>query len=251
METPKVILSIAGFDPSGGAGVLADIKAIQALGGYGTGVVTAQTVQNTCGVKQVWLEPVKGVQAQIQALFDDLPVTAVKIGMLGADEMAQGILEALERFHGPVVVDPVLKSTSGHPLLAAPGQAFEALLRRADLVTPNLEEARQLIENVPAEQLAAYLGTAVLLKGGHGAGNQLTDTLLLPDGTAHPFSHPRINTPNIHGTGCVLSSAIATLLAQGMSLPCAAEQAIDWLQQQLAHSHWQLGKGAGPICLTR
>ncbi len=251
MHTPSVILSIAGFDPSGGAGILADIKTIHALGGYGTAVITAQTVQNTCGVKQIWSEPVAGVQAQIDALFEDLPVAAVKIGMLGTEAMAKGVLEALTGFTGPVVVDPVLKSTSGHPLLQTQGCAFKQLLRRATLITPNLIEAEQLAPGCSAQQLPHYFSTAVLLKGGHGQGHRLEDQLLLPEGEIVRFCHPRIDTPNTHGTGCVLSSAIATLLAQQMPLTQAVETAIAWLHKRLQAAHWKLGHGQGPIPLTR
>lgn len=254
MQTPPVILSIAGFDPSGGAGVLADLKAIHACGGYGCAVITAQTVQNTCGVQEVWLEPVAGVMAQIHALRSDLPVTAVKIGMLGTDTMAQAVLNALENFSGPVVMDPVLKSTSGATLMQQ-GEAFEQLLRRATLVTPNLPEGEQLLGDFrPPDQLAQALAqrfnTAVLLTGGHEAGEQLTDRLALPDGRLHHWTHPAVPTSNTHGTGCVLSSTLATLLAHGLPLESACEQAIEHLQRWLVQSDWRLGQGHGPIRIT-
>lgn len=255
MHTPPVILTIAGFDPSAGAGVLADVKTIHACGGYACAVITAQTVQNTCGVKDLWLEPIESVIAQIQALRQDFPLAAVKIGMLGTDAMAGAVAQALQDFDGPIVVDPVLKSSSGATLMEQ-GEAFDALLQRATLITPNLLEGEKLLGHpVPADQLAAALShrfhTAVLLKGGHGAGETLTDYLSTADGTLKHWSHPRVSTRNTHGTGCVLSSAIATALAQGSTLSQACEQSITRLQQWLRHSQWQLGHGAGPIHLTR
>jgi len=255
MHTPPVILTIAGFDPSAGAGVLADLKTIHACGGYACAVITAQTVQNTCGVKDLWLEPIEGVIAQIRTLRQDFSLAAVKIGMLGTDAMAQAILECLNDFQGPVVIDPVLKSSSGQTLMEK-GRAFNALLQRATLITPNLLEGEKLLGHpLPADQLATALSqrfhTAVLLKGGHGQGETLTDYLATPDSTLRHWSHPRVSTRNTHGTGCVLSSAIATALAQGKTLPQACEQGITRLQQWLRRSLWQLGHGAGPIHLTR
>ncbi len=249
MSSPPVVLTIAGFDSSGGAGVLADLKTIHALGGYGCAVITAQTVQNTQGVRDIWLEPTDGVCAQIAALLEDLPIAAVKIGMLGSDEMAAAVTRSLRHFDGPIVVDPVLKSTSGATLMEQ-GEAFDTLLRRATLITPNLDEAQQLWGSSDIRQISRMKDTAILLKGGHGPGETLVDQLLMPDRKILPFEHPRIDTPNTHGTGCVLSSAIATLMARGRTLPQAVAQAIEWLQVQLRASHWRLGRGNGPINIT-
>lgn len=256
-STPPVVLSIAGFDPSGGAGILTDLKAIHACGGYAVAVITAHTIQNTQGVRAV--EPVSPqlVSAQIRSLFEDTPPSAIKVGMLGTPAMAEQVLETLQqvRFTGPLIVDTVLKSSSGHALMSTLDTAWHTLLQRATLITPNLPEACQLLgqpSHTPSETLGRTLceryGTAVLLKGGHGAGPELEDQLWLPDQPEpQRFRHPRHETRNTHGTGCALSSAIAARLASGESLADATAQAIACLQQWLAQSHWTLGKGTGPL----
>ena len=256
--TPPVVLSIAGFDPSGGAGIMTDLKAIHACGGYATAVISAHTIQNTQGVQAVHAVSPDLAAAQMHALFADMSIAAVKTGMLGTPEMAERVLDTLAsvRFFGPLVVDPVLKSSSGHPLMTSmKATAWHALLRQATLITPNLPEACQLLalpDHTSPERLGQALcdryGTAVLLKGGHSDGQVLEDQLWLP-GQPEPqhFRHLRHKTRNTHGTGCALSSAIATRLAAGESLAEAVTQAIACLQHWLAQSHWTVGKGTGPL----
>ncbi|SIN68904.1 hydroxymethylpyrimidine kinase /phosphomethylpyrimidine kinase [Sulfurivirga caldicuralii] len=249
MNTSPVILTLAGFDPSGGAGLLADIKTIHALGGYGTGVITAQTVQNTCHVRATRMEPPELITAQIAALMEDTPPAAVKIGMLGSAAVTDAITAALKDWQGPLVLDPVIASSSGHPLYHDPLSTLLPLLRRATLITPNHAEAEQLAQALDCEpqDLPTALGCAVLRTGGDLAGGTLTDELLMPEGWQQTFTHPRVDTPNTHGTGCTLSSAIATLLAQKKPLEAAVAEAIAWMQQRLAASTWQIGHGRGPI----
>lgn len=253
--TPPIVLTLAGFDPGGGAGVLADAKAIHAHGGYAVAVITAQTVQNTRGVFQVRPEPPELVAAQLDALWDDLRPQAVKIGMLGSTALAEVALKRLADFDGPVVVDPVLKSSSGHALLDDVDESYRALLQRATLITPNLPEAARILGKNPhpaaalCDELVKMGETPCLLKGGHGEGDRLEDWLCRPGEAPRRFSHTRLSTRNTHGTGCALSSAIATRLAHGEPLEVAVEQAIDWLQQRLSATTWSLGRGNGPIDL--
>lgn len=249
MSTPPVILAIAGFDPCGGAGLLADVKTIHALGGYGVGVITAQTVQNTLAVRAT--EPVSPtlIRDQLAALLDDTPPQAVKVGMLANQAVSEAVLTGLARWHGPLVMDPVLASSSGHVLYDDPLPTLLPLLRRATLITPNRQEATRLAATLDCamEALPQRLGCAVLLTGGDEVGELIEDRLLLPDGQAYAFRHARVETRNTHGTGCTLSSAIATLLAQDKPLPEAVSQGIEWLQQRLAASDWRIGQGRGPI----
>ncbi len=249
MNTPPIILALAGFDPSGGAGLLADIKTIHALGGYGTGVITAQTVQNTCRVQATRIEPPELIEAQLGALLEDTPPDAIKIGMLDKADVVEAIATALEDWQGPLVFDPVIVSSSGHPLYDDPLSTLKPLLQCATLITPNQHEAEQLGQTLGCapEALAHELDCAVLLTGGDMAGDQIIDRLYLPDGAVQTFSHARIDTPNTHGTGCTLSSAIATLLAQDHSVSEAIQQAIEWMQRRLAASNWHIGHGRGPI----
>lgn len=249
MNTPPVILTLAGFDPSGGAGLLADIKTVHALGGYGTGVITAQTVQNTCHVRATRMEPPELIEAQINALMEDTPPAGIKVGMLGNATVVDTIATALKDWQGPLVLDPVIASSSGHPLYDDPLPTLLPLLRRSTLITPNHAEAERLTQALDCEpqDLPRKLGCAVLRTGGDLEGNTLTDELLMPDGTRQTFTHPRVDTPNTHGTGCTLSSAIATLLAQKKPLEAAVAEAIAWLQQRLAASTWRIGHGRGPI----
>ncbi|WP_294946770.1 bifunctional hydroxymethylpyrimidine kinase/phosphomethylpyrimidine kinase [Sulfurivirga sp.] len=253
--TPPIVLTLAGFDPGGGAGVLADAKAIHAHGGYAVAVITAQTVQNTRGVFQVRPEPADLVAAQLDALWDDLRPQAVKIGMLGSADLAEVALARLVDFDGPVVVDPVLRSSSGHPLLDDVDGRYRALLRRATLITPNLPEAARILgKNLRSaaalcDELVKMGETPCLLKGGHGEGDRLEDWLCRPGEAPRRFSHARLSTRHTHGTGCALSSAIATRLAHGEPLETAVETAINWLQRRLASTGWSLGQGSGPIDL--
>ncbi len=255
---PSRLLTIAGSDSGGGAGIQADLKTFAAHGGYGMSVVTAVTAQNTLGVTALHEVPAAVVGAQIDAVFDDIGVDAVKIGMLANPEIVAVVAERLGRWLSPglpVVLDPVMVAQSGDPLLA--DSAVEALLARllpvATLVTPNLPEARRmtgLAVTTEAERLAAARqlaaeGPAVLIKGGHGAGEEMVD-LLWAEGLAHRFAAPRIDTRSNHGTGCTLSSAIAARLAGGVSLVAAVEGAIGYLRGALGAA-FLLGQGHGPV----
>lgn len=218
------ILSIAGSDPSGGAGIQADLKAIGANGGYGMAALTALTVQNTQGVRDALLIAPDFVAAQIGAVFDDIRVDAVKIGMLGSAAIVQAVAKALRGRGVPVVLDPVMVAKGGDRLLAAEAVAAlrDLLLPLAAIVTPNLPEAADLLGqaeaatrdgmSAQARDLLALGAGAVLLKGGHLAGPDSPD-LFASAATTHWIEGARVPTANTHGTGCTLSSALATQLA--------------------------------------
>lgn len=229
---PAVALTIAGSDPSGGAGIQADLKTFHALGVYGTSSIAAVTSENTVGVRGVHQVPAEFMVSQAEAVLDDLPVDATKIGMLGTAESIQalaGLLSARREEFGLVVLDPVMVATSGDPLLSADADRAlrEDLVPLADLITPNLPEGARLLGTDAAgteaelrDQAAALLDLgprAVLLKGGHLADGEALDVLALagPDGVVlHELTAPRVATRNTHGTGCTLSSAIAAHAAR-------------------------------------
>lgn len=254
------VLSIAGSDPSGGAGVQADLKTFAALGCYGMAVVTALTAQNTVGVSAVHVPPADFLKAQIDAIFEDVRVDAVKIGMLGTGEIVSLVADRLAHYGArDIVLDPVLVATSGDSL-GAP-DVVEALLTKllplAAVVTPNIPEAARLVGRAVAPEpddmaragaeLVARGARAVLVKGGHGACAEAVDMLVTRKGAAR-FSAPRIATRNTHGTGCTLSSAIAAGLARGASLPEAVEAAKVWLTGALrAADDLSVGHGHGPL----
>lgn len=254
------VLSVAGSDPSGGAGIQADLKTFSALGCYGMAVLTALTAQNTRGVFGVHVPPPEFIAAQLDAVLDDVEVAAIKIGMLATGEIARAVASTLNgRPEIPVVLDPVLVATSGDSLGAPDvvGAMREVLLARATLITPNLQEAARLAGRpVPhdvaglrslAEALHALGARAVLVKGGHLEGPDAVDILF--DGTRHhAFSVPRIATRNTHGTGCTLSSAIAAFLAQGRDLVGSVGAAKAYLTEALAQSgQLAVGQGHGPV----
>lgn len=252
----KTVLTIAGSDPSGGAGIQADIKTITAHGLYAMSAITALTAQNTMGVfavEPVWAEL---VTQQIDCVFADIRPAAVKIGMLCNAGIVGAVARALSHHQAEcVVIDPVLVSTSGSRLLdpEAVWRIKRELFPLARLITPNLPEAEALcgmrVRNEAEMERAARLlsrqtGAAVLLKGGHLAG--AADDLLVENGQAHWFSSRRVETPNTHGTGCTLSSAIACGLARGESLVESVRQAKDYLTGAL-EAGLRLGKGNGPL----
>ncbi|MFQ1062925.1 bifunctional hydroxymethylpyrimidine kinase/phosphomethylpyrimidine kinase [Bordetella trematum] len=258
------VLSIAGLDPSGGAGILADIKAISALGAYGCGVAAALTAQNTQGVTGVLPVDPAFVGRQIDTLFEDVPIAAVKIGMLGQQPVIQVVGEKLARWRAShVVLDPVMVSSSGELLLerGAIGMLREALLPQVTVLTPNLPEAGVLLDARPVETLKemrrvaeklrermAYDGHRwVLLKGGHLPGEETID--LLHDGDRMlELPGRRIATTNNHGTGCTLSAALAALIPQTGDVPEAARRAKHYLTEALRHAdRLQAGKGHGPL----
>lgn len=258
--TPPVALTIAGSDPSGGAGIQADLKTFTALGVYGASVITALTAQNTVGVTGVYKIPASFIAEQFDAVTSDLRVSAVKTGMLADVETVTLIAQLLaNRKPAHLVVDPVMVATSGDRLIDADAVAAvrTALLPLADVITPNLPEAAALLETglagtdeemlSQARQLLALGCKAVLLKGGHGSGPEAVDILVTPS-RAIRLSRPRIVTRNTHGTGCTLAAAIAAGLAQRHSLETAVEKAKDFVWSALASgAHLKIGAGSGPV----
>jgi hydroxymethylpyrimidine/phosphomethylpyrimidine kinase len=259
MTTP-VALTIAGSDSSGGAGIQADLKTFAALGVYGASVITALTAQNTQGVSGIHQVPADFVTAQLDAVFGDLAVGAVKIGMVAQLATIDAIAAGLARWSPKhVVLDPVMVATSGDRLLAADAveRLRTKLIPRATLITPNLPEAAALLDEPVAADEAAIesqgrrllaLGCeAVLIKGGHGQGAESID-YLVTGGSTLALSAPRIATPNTHGTGCSLSSAIAAGLAKGEDLETAVRQAKAWVSAAIAAAdRFTVGHGHGPI----
>lgn len=254
-------LSIAGSDSSAGAGIQADLKTFSALGVYGATVVTAVTAQNTLGVTDVHPVPASSITAQIEAVFSDLDVRAVKTGMFATAAGVLAASDALQRFASqvPIVVDPVMISSSGRRLLegGAERALAERLIPQASLITPNLEEAAALLGTTiarsldavsrQAERLLALGPKAVLVKGGHGAGPTADD--LFYDGKRfRTYSAPRIATVNTHGTGCTLSAAVAASLVKGVPMEDAIASAKTYVQGALERAKGlRLGSGAGPL----
>ena len=243
------ILVVAGSDSGGGAGIQADIKTITMLGGHAMTAITAVTAQNTVGVQAVMPVPTATVLAQIDSVAGDIGVDAIKIGMIGAAETAHAVadwLETARRDQGtavPVVFDPVMVATSGSALADAPTiAAFARLMALATIVTPNLPELAAL----GGEAAVRRCGAAVLVKGGHGEGDEVVDTLILPDGERQVWRGGRIATPHTHGTGCTLASGIATGLAAGLTLAAATGRAIRFVRAALIAAPG-LGQGHGPM----
>ncbi|WP_411342245.1 bifunctional hydroxymethylpyrimidine kinase/phosphomethylpyrimidine kinase [Sphingopyxis sp. J-6] len=241
------VLIIAGSDSGGGAGIQADIKTVTMLGGHAMTAIAAITAQNSMGVQGVHAIPAEMVLMQIDSVVQDIGVDAVKIGMIGSAETAAAVAERLARADlatTPVVFDPVMVSTSGSVLAdAATIRAFEALMRRATVATPNLGE----LDALGGEAAVLAHGCALLVKGGHGAGETVTDRLLEPDaGEVARWEAPRIDSRHTHGTGCTLASAIATGLAQGMPLEPAVARARDFVRLALLDAPG-LGEGHGPM----
>ena len=253
------VLSIAGSDPSGGAGVQADLKTISSLGCYGLTVITALTSQNTLGVGTVQPVSVSLVQEQLELIFDDMGADAIKVGMLYSAELIEVVARMLRKYGAEkVVLDPVIASQSGKRLLreGALKPLKDQLMPLATVLTPNLPEASFLLdrsihslqERQRAARDLASLSPHVLIKGGHSIGDA-TDLLYLSDQDRYvQFSAPRIATQNDHGTGCTLSSAIACYLAKGMSVEEAVREAKGYITKALeAGSGYGLGKGRGPL----
>lgn len=257
-----VALTVAGSDPSGGAGIQADLKTFSALGAYGTAVLTALTAQNTRGVTGVHPVPAEFVGLQLRTLLDDVQVHATKLGMLGTTEVVREVVAVLaERRPGPVICDPVMVATSGDRLIdeEAVAAVRSELLPLADLITPNVPEAATLLGGDPvtraealAEQARALLELgpgAVLLKGGHLGGPESVDVLATTEGV-WTVRRPRVATTATHGTGCTLSSAITALVATsgGAAWLPVVERARDYLQRALeAGDSLRVGSGHGPV----
>ena len=273
------VLTIAGSDSGGGAGIQADIKAISATGSYAASAITAVTVQNTLGVEAVLPVPVDIIAAQIRCVLSDIGADAIKIGMLHSAEVVLAVVAALKDASKPaaatsdgvasaaaspwlsnIVLDPVMVSTSGHRLIEDP--AVEVLQREllpmARVITPNVPEAEVLAgrsiksgEDFPsvARALSAGGRVSVLMKAGHLGGSDASDLFYnAEEDRISVFSHPRIDTPNTHGTGCTLSSALASYLAQGLPLDDAVGAAIDYLSGAIASgAAYSIGHGHGPV----
>ncbi|MTI19226.1 bifunctional hydroxymethylpyrimidine kinase/phosphomethylpyrimidine kinase [Rhodobacteraceae bacterium RKSG542] len=256
-----ISVTIAGSDSGGGAGIQADLKTFSALGVYGASVLTALTAQNTKGVSAIHDVPPSFVTDQMEAVFTDLRVDSVKIGMLSQPDIIDAVADGLERFHkGPVVLDPVMVATSGDALLQS--SAIETLKKRlfplATLITPNMAEAAFLLGGEMAkskddmrEQAHELLGQGVrgvLLKGGHGDGDLAEDLYLDRNGLEKWLVSPRHETRNTHGTGCSLSSAIAAGLAKGLPLDEALDEAKEFISGAIAAADTlKIGGGNGPV----
>ncbi|WP_044412546.1 bifunctional hydroxymethylpyrimidine kinase/phosphomethylpyrimidine kinase [Thiomicrospira microaerophila] len=258
MTKIKNLLTIAGSDPSGGAGIQADIKTFSATGSYGMSVITGLTAQNTQGVQAIHPVPAEFVKAQLDSLFADIQIDGIKIGMLGDASIMQMIVPYLRDFNGPIVLDPVMVAKGGAALMSQTAERtlIEFLLPLAGLVTPNLPEMAVLVGQAEAqsqqqmqqqaEQLIKLGAKAVLAKGGHLAGQESSDLLVTPDGF-HWFNAPRIDTANTHGTGCTLASAICSYWAQTADLNSAVAQAKTYIQGAIQHANQlKVGQGHGP-----
>ena len=254
------VLSIAGSDSGGGAGIQADLKTIAALGCYGMTAITAITAQNTLGVSAIHAVPPAILKAQLQAVLDDIGADAVKIGMLHSPEIVEVVAWAIDHYQlKNVVLDPVMVATSGDRLIEV--ETVQVLVRelfpRAMVVTPNLDEAALLLGHPIADvaaldsaasELLGLGARAALLKGGHLSGDDVVDVLAQPDLPLTHLQSPRIITRNGHGTGCTLSSAIACHLALGQTLPQAVAQARDYIIRAIAAgADVHTGRGHGPL----
>ena len=253
----RIALTIAGSDSGGGAGIQADLKTFQQFGVFGTSVIVALTAQNTRGVRAVETVSEAMVDAQLAALAEDLPPAALKTGMLADVSLTRLVGKAIrERGWSPLVVDPVMVSTSGHRLLTAEAEDVvrESLLPLAALVTPNLDEAAILTGRAvhdeasmqrAGETLLSFGAGAALVKGGHLPGEQITDLLVTAEGV-RAFRRRRLDTTSTHGTGCTLSAAITAGLALGRDLESAVADALDYVHRAIAAAPG-LGGGHGPL----
>ncbi len=254
------VLTIAGSDSGGGAGIQADIKTISACGCYASSAITAITSQNTLGVVSVHALPVEVIESQIDAVLSDIGADAIKIGMMHSAQVVEMVCRAIDRYQpSVVVVDPVMVSTSGHRLIEE--SAIEMLRRelipRATLITPNIPEAEILLgrtissqSDLPsaARDLLSAGANSVFLKAGHLTEDLLTDLFVESDGTLHELSSQRIYTKNTHGTGCTLSSALASFYARGYAPLEAARLAKEYLTAALlSGSSYEIGGGHGPV----
>ncbi|PUE10883.1 bifunctional hydroxymethylpyrimidine kinase/phosphomethylpyrimidine kinase [Limnohabitans sp. T6-5] len=265
------VLTIAGSDSGGGAGIQADLKTFAALGCYGMSAITALTAQNTVGVQGIHAVPAEFLKAQIQSVVDDIGVDAIKIGMLHAPGIVEVVAWAIDHYHlTNVVLDPVMVATSGDRLIA--NDTVQVLVRelfpRVRVITPNLDEAALLLgRDIPTAEALATAGQdllamgakAVLLKGGHLAGDEVVDLLVQADGPSQRLASKRIPSRNVHGTGCTLSSAIAAHLALGHPLGEAVSLARTFILGAIAqgagvttgHGHGPLNHGFAPVPLHR
>ena len=240
----EIVLTIAGSDPSGGAGIQQDLKTITAHGCYGATVITALTSQNSLGVQSSMPVPAEVVASQLESVLSDLQLSAIKIGMIPNKAVAEVIVEALKNVAVPIIYDPVMISTSGYQLMSSDTIDYIAnhFFPLCTLVTPNLPEAERLKEQI------AHPQTAFLIKGGHADSSLMTDRLITAEGTSCEFTTERIASSNLHGTGCTLSSAIASNLALGCQLPEAVGKAKEFITAAIRGSvHIRIGHGNGPL----
>ena len=257
-----IVISIAGSDSSGGAGIQADLKTFSSLGVYGATAITAITAQNTQGVHSQLAIPPQMVHDQIVAVIDDLHPSFIKIGMLSNAKIVHAVAESLSQYSIPIILDPVIVSTSGHRLLSLKAQEVlkEKLLPMSTLITPNIPEMKALTDmplssfeekQTAAQHLINYGVKAVLLKGGHEEGNTKTDILFTQSANGIEstlFTATTISTLNIHGTGCTLSSAITAFLARGLCLNDAITEAKNYITNAItAGADIKIGHGSGPI----
>ncbi|MFB6151855.1 MAG: bifunctional hydroxymethylpyrimidine kinase/phosphomethylpyrimidine kinase [Haloarculaceae archaeon] len=253
--SPPVVLTIAGSDSGGGAGIQADLKTIEACGGFGTSAVTSVTAQNTTGVESTHVLPVGEIDAQCEAVLSDFDVAAVKTGMLATADVVELVTDRVRDLDAPAVVDPVMVAASGDRLLAREAEsAYEDLIAEATLVTPNADEAAVLTGVDPedeaearaaGERIVGMGADAALVKGGHLPGEDVVD-VLVTGGGSETFRHPRVDTEATHGSGCTLSSAIATHLARGADLSEAVSAGIDLLARAVRYN-LDLGEGPGAV----
>jgi hydroxymethylpyrimidine/phosphomethylpyrimidine kinase len=260
-QNRHIVLSIAGTDPSGGAGIQADTKAISANGCYAASVITALVAQNTCGVQAIHAVPTTFITQQLESVFSDLHVSAIKIGMLHDENVIQVVAKALQTQTSPnIVLDPVMIAKNGSPLLKLEHIELlkDVLFPYVHLITPNIPEAEALLDvsittreamHSAAVQLGDQFGCQVLIKGGHLKEDTAPDVLFDPEqGKTQWFEASRIHTRNTHGTGCSLSSAIAAFLAKGFTMHEAIQKAKKYISLALqAGSQQTIGHGAGPI----
>ncbi len=261
MKTYPVVLTIAGSDSGGCAGIQADLKTISALGAYGASAITSITVQNTLGVRAIHSVPYDILEGQIDAVMSDFDVKAVKVGMINHFEVATIIAKMILKYKPlHVVIDPVMVSTSGYVLIQehAIEQLKTKLFPLADVITPNLNETSILLNKVVTRQdemedaarsLTFFGCKSALVKGGHLKQDNMTDVLWVKEeDKAYSFSAPRVQTNNLHGTGCSLSSAIATFLAFGDTIPQAVEHAKEYVAKAIeAGKDVKIGQGNGPV----
>ncbi|MFC4163504.1 bifunctional hydroxymethylpyrimidine kinase/phosphomethylpyrimidine kinase [Epilithonimonas zeae] len=254
------VLTIAGFDGSGGAGIQADIKTISALGCYATSVLTALPVQNTMGVRNIFPIPVQAVSEQIESILDDIFPDAIKIGMVHTPELVETIVETLVKYKKvPIVFDPVMVATSGHRLIEEETiqTIIEKLFPISDIITPNMDEASILANmevktlddmKIAGENIKKLGCKHILLKGGHQTTEKITSLFYSDKDDFQTFESLKLNTKNTHGSGCTLSSAIASFIAQGKSMDKAVALAQNYVSEAILEgSDVQTGKGNGPL----
>ena len=253
--SPPTVLTVAGSDSGGGAGIQADLKTIEACGGFGTSAVTSVTAQNTTGVESTHVLPVEEIDAQCSAVLADFDVAAVKTGMLATADVVELVTDRVADLDAPAVVDPVMVAASGDRLLAREAEsAYESLVSEATLVTPNADEAAVLTDVDPAdeatareagERLVGMGADAALVTGGHIGDDAVVDVLVTGD-SVETFRHPRVDTAATHGSGCALSSAIATHLARDADLPAAVGSGVELLARAVRYN-LDVGEGPGAV----